>query len=242
MKKFLCLIICLLLLFTVSGCKKAPNITSQLSSDFSNDNSIVTITIDDEDTSSIVEIDPNTPVVIPAETPTLPPPVQNDWKIAYINHLSVLDLSSTEGFSLIYVDNNDIPELFIMGGCEADGEKICSYNNGQITEHIFSRLYGTSYAEKSGIISHTNGNMGYYYSDIYELKNGVFTKLHESTMYEDSYDDNLGDFIYKYTVDGVECDEATHTQKINSWANGMVFKSTSENLINYQEMMNILRS
>ncbi len=241
MKKFLCLIMCLLILFAITGCKKNPNATSSLSSDLTNNNSnIIVIPYDDEDTSSVVEIIPSEPVVIQSETPTT---AQNtDWKSAYLNYLSVLDLSYCEGFSLIYVDNNDIPELFIMGRCEADGEIICSYNNGLLTEHAFGRLYGTSYAEKSGLILHTNGNMGYYYSNLYELKSGVFTCLHESTMEEDSYDETLGDIAYKYTVDGIECDEATHTQNINSWTNGMVFKSTSANIVSYTEMVNLLKS
>lgn len=233
-----------MLFITITGCKKSTNTTSHFSSILTNDNSsIVTTTLEDDDTSSTVEIAPSEPVVIPTEAPTLPPPGQNAaWKGAYLNYLSVLDLASVEGFALIYVDNNDIPELFIMGRCEADGEIICSYNNGQITEHAFGRLYGTSYAEKSGLILHSNGNMGYYYTDLYELKNGVFTTIHESTMEESSYDETLGDFIYKYTVDGIECDDVTYTQKVDSWTGGMVLTPASKNVVTYPEMVNMLKS
>lgn len=52
------------------------------------------------------------------------------------------------GYNLIYIDEDDVPELLATGTSEAAGHKIISYHNGRISENYIGRLWGLQYAEK----------------------------------------------------------------------------------------------
>ena len=67
-----------------------------------------------------------------------------NWKSAYINYLrngiknnwakNGKGGYSYEGYALIDIDGNDIPELYMMGNSTASGDQICTYNNGKVVE------------------------------------------------------------------------------------------------------------
>lgn len=107
----------------------------------------------------------------------------SDWKTAYLNFIIQRESEYERGFryALAYIDNDDIPELYIVGICEADGDLVCSYKNGQIIEQNLSRKCGGKYVEKSGLLINQNGHQGRYYDDIYKLDENGFSQILHGT-------------------------------------------------------------
>nr|MCR5684310.1 hypothetical protein [Lachnospiraceae bacterium] len=79
-------------------------------------------------------------------------------------------------YSLIYLDEDDIPEIFISTGICAQGEFVLTYNNGKVEICRLDRL-GSEYIERSGLIYTDTGHMGYYPVSITKLENGVFSEI-----------------------------------------------------------------
>ena len=67
----------------------------------------------------------------------------DDWKTAYVDYLEhVSDTEGQQGYTLIYLDNDDIPELVEVGKSEASGVRIVNYSNGSVHVNGLNRLYG----------------------------------------------------------------------------------------------------
>lgn len=108
------------------------------------------------------------------------------WKDAYLNFIE--KAKREEGkygeYALVYIDNDDIPELFIGGTCEASGTLVCAYKNGKVVSEHLRRLYGASYIPKSGLVMNFNGNMGNYSAEVFKLTNKGFTCIFYGTQEE----------------------------------------------------------
>ena len=48
-----------------------------------------------------------------------------DWKTAYLNFLEQ-EKDSHRSYALVYIDGDDIPELYLSGRDEATGDSVCS--------------------------------------------------------------------------------------------------------------------
>ncbi|XME04129.1 C-type lectin domain-containing protein [Lachnospiraceae bacterium C1.1] len=115
-----------------------------------------------------------------------------EWSKAYAEYLrtSAVDISSTYGggCTLIYLDDDDIPELFIDTGIEADGQMVITYHDGKVVDEYLSRL-SSQYIEKSGLIYTDTGHMNYYPISITKLENGVFTEIASGIRYVEDEND-----------------------------------------------------
>ena len=80
-------------------------------------------------------------------------------------------------FSLVFIDGDDIPELYLSGVSEAEGDMICSFKNGVVVYQLLSRIGGVKYVERSGNIINQNGHMGHYYDNVYTLSENGFSQI-----------------------------------------------------------------
>ena len=76
------------------------------------------------------------------------------------------DTEGQQGYTLIYLDNDDIPELVEVGKSEASGVRIVNYSNGSVHVNGLSRLYFT-YIEGKNLLCNSDGLMDSYYDYIY---------------------------------------------------------------------------
>ncbi len=106
--------------------------------------------------------------------------VASGWRRAYAEYIKKFSDCSYFSYSLIYLDDDDIPELFVSTGGEASGEIVLTYFNEQVYEQPISRL-GTKYIERSGLLYCDNGHMGYYPVYIKKLESGVFSDIATGT-------------------------------------------------------------
>lgn len=79
-------------------------------------------------------------------------------------------------FYLLYVDDDVIPEIYILGTCTAEGDRLLFYHDGQVYEEYLSN-YGGSYVPYSGRLLHSGGRMGGYWDEVYQLTEGQLTMI-----------------------------------------------------------------
>lgn len=129
-----------------------------------------------------------------------------DWKSIYLDYFNQLrnegKLDYYVAAGLIYVDEDDIPELYLEGDCEASGCLILTCGSGKADALQTSRLCFT-YIEKHNLLNNSDGHMGCYYDHIYRIDDGKWVCIakgeYEAEYGEDGYvlDEN-DDMIMHY--------------------------------------------
>ena len=130
---------------------------------------------------------------------------KHDWRKAYEEYLwnawGQDNIGETFLYSLIYVNDDDIPELVLDSMFEAGGCLILTYKDGYIDVLQTSRLY-FSYEERKNLLNNSEGCQGIYYDYIYKIEYGkwkrVATGNYEDFINEEAEQDEKGDYICKY--------------------------------------------
>ena len=134
------------------------------------------------------------------------------WQEAYIDfikkiHVPVSPVKDWVEYSLIYVDADDIPELFIYTGGMATGEIIVSFYDGNIGTMQRVRC-GIKYIEHGGLLYNRNGAMGFYPCNVYMLEKGKFTEI--GTGWYSEVGDGQGNIYNDYYWEGSAVTEAEY--------------------------------
>lgn len=148
-----------------------------------------------------------------------------DWKSAYLNVIEEreeqkekLGYGYDSHYALVYVDNDDIPELYVNGWFEAEGDLIYSYKNSRFIEQHLGRLFGGKYVERSGIIINQNGHMGKYYDNVYKLDENGFSAI-LNAYYTERYvslEDDEFEIINEYFINGKTVSKDEYNNAVNS--------------------------
>lgn len=95
----------------------------------------------------------------------------NNWKKQYIEYLKKVDSKDYGGCEYIYMNNDDIPELMILGSNTAAGNILVTSDNTTIDSKIIAsgKMY---YAEKSNEPDNASGHQGVYVYEIYKIIDG----------------------------------------------------------------------
>ncbi len=143
-----------------------------------------------------------------------------DWKAAYLDFIErrELEYDFEYLYALVHIDSDNIPELYAMGTCEADGDLICSYKNGSIIEQPLNRLAGGKYVERSGLFINQNGIMGYYYDNIYKLDDTGFSQILNASHTENyiSLSESEYEIVSEYFVDGNHVSKDEYDATVNA--------------------------
>ena len=131
-----------------------------------------------------------------------------DWKEAYLSVLHSDDqyLASNTEFALIYVDNDDIPEMVVNTNVEAGGCQIYTFHDGKGEGLQTSRL-GFNYIEKGNLLCNSDGHMDSYYDKVFTIFDGKWKQIGDGTYsgYNEGFDDETGRYICSdYTWNGEE--------------------------------------
>lgn len=140
---------------------------------------------------------------------------QAPYAQAYLEFLTEYVQNSKDGkgqgarFSLVFVDDNDIPELLLMeDDCHSKGVKVYTYYQDQVVElGAFGSFGLMQYVERAGLIfSHYMGH-GESDNDFFEIKEGqavLICNMHSTPYRKNGIDANL------YEIDGVAVNEKTY--------------------------------
>ncbi len=137
----------------------------------------------------------------------------NNWKKQYIEYLKNVDSKNYGGCEYIYMNNDDIPELMILGSNTAAGNILVTSDNTTIDTKIIAsgEMY---YAEKSNELYIESGRQGVYAYTIYKISDG---KIQEEEV--NSYDTSgKTAFVYNRpkTIQQIIDDLSGETAKTNT--------------------------
>lgn len=179
-------------------------------------------------TTEIATTETTTQKPTTTKAPETAAPFSEPWRQAYSDYVKKAAKEGYNSFNLIYVDNDDVPELFLGSGIEATGERLCTYYNGKIIEQTLYRTYSTSYIENSGLIQNYYGSQGCYGIEIYKLENGKFEMLHTAYI-EEGYSEDYGEFYSGCYLDKKEILREDLDRKIAEYFDSDKAKFTYEN-------------
>ena len=156
------------------------------------------------------------------------------WKTAYLDFLEA-EKDTHLSYALVYIDSDDIPELYLSGDCEATGDSICSYKNEVVIEQHLYRIGGGWYIEKSGNIINQNGHMGQLHTHTYRLNDAGFILTFEALSSERA--EYLGNdeysFYYEYSIGDKPVTESEYKSAVNAAFNFENAIRLNENEVNY---------
>ena len=139
------------------------------------------------------------------------------WKTAYLDFLEA-EKDTHLSYALVYIDSDDIPELYLNGDCEATGDSICSYKNEAVIEQHLYRIGGGWYIEKSGNIINQNGHMGQLHTHTYMLNDAGFILTFEALSSERA--EYLGNdeysFYYEYSIGNESANETEYNAAVKA--------------------------
>lgn len=95
----------------------------------------------------------------------------DNWKKQYVEYLKNVDSNNYSGCEYIYMNNDDIPELMILGSNTAAGNILVTSDNMTIDTKIIAsgNIY---YAEKNNELDVESGRQGVYDYKIYKINDG----------------------------------------------------------------------
>ncbi len=143
-----------------------------------------------------------------------------EWCKAYADYLSAGDYTTYQG-ALIYVNNDEIPEMVLIGDCEAAGNLIVTYDGKKTDELQTSRLY-FEYIEKENRVCNSDGNSGYYYDLVYSIEDGKWSSVAEGFNSLEDYESD----ILNYEWDGISVSKDVYEASL-----GKVFDRTRAKVV-----------
>ncbi|MCR5747260.1 MAG: SPOR domain-containing protein [Lachnospiraceae bacterium] len=148
----------------------------------------------------------------------------NDWAFAYIDFIQKHLVYPYSGqpeeqpylqhdgtFGLIYLNDDDIPEVLYSGLDEASGMGVISYSENGIAYQPIPR-HDFAYIERSGLILSESGNTGSYYTNIYKLENGSFSTIGSGDYHDKIVDDHVE---FEYSWEGNAVSEQEYRAEIS---------------------------
>lgn len=110
------------------------------------------------------------------------------WYKDYLKYLIAGDYIYEDDnyvYSLIYVDDDKVPELVIKKVSSAHGSKVLTWHAGHISELSLARS-GYLYGHKKNVFSDSAGITGGYWDLIYQIEDGEWKKIAEGRFNEDT--------------------------------------------------------
>lgn len=124
-----------------------------------------------------------------------PEPEDTAWKQAYLDFLQEFAVSEGRNleaytFSLVYIDDDSVPEMVLSGKYAASGSFVCSYHDGEVRWES-GAAWGVQVLEREGLWLDSYMHSGYGREVVWELRDGRFTELGTGTFEADiqNYDD-----------------------------------------------------
>lgn len=150
-------------------------------------------------------------------------PKMSEWAKAYYDYLSenIRDVGYGNDCKcyLIYLDNNDIPELYVDPGL--DDKYLLYYSDDQVKEAYVSMYSSIQYISQSGLYMEKWDALSYPSAlgiAVYQLINGEYVEIvHAVAVMKDEYADEYEgeSWMYNYMFNGEAVSEEEYNRKLN---------------------------
>ena len=136
-----------------------------------------------------------------------------DWQAAYAEYIEDFGWKESAKYSLIYMDEDHIPELVIDdAGGESYGCLILTFHNG-VTDVLQTWRRGFTYIEKGNLLNNSSGIMGHYYDRIWTIENGKWVYVTGGELFLTMGEDDREYFNYEW--EGVSVEEEEYEEKLD---------------------------
>ena len=165
----------------------------------------------------------------------------SDWQKAYIEFLEDKN-NEYISFALVYIDDDNIPELYMCANNEATGDSVTSYKNGAVFTEDLNRTGGGRYIQKSGKVLNENGNMGNCYTHAYNLTDDGFVlyfTAHKAEIITEFVDDEY-EIIYEFSVEDTPVTEQKYNDALNVAFDYDNSKRLDENAVSYDQIIDLI--
>ena len=169
----------------------------------------------------------------------------DSWQEAYGAYITESYCEGNEfKYSLIYLDEDAQPELYVETNSSAGGEQVLTFYKNELNILKLSRL-GSKHIPGKGLIYNNCGHMDYYPVYIYKLYEGAFYKIREGIWggldWKDGFEfTEEGELDYQYEWEGERYSEQEFYSEIDK-----IFPRDEgihpEEWYTYQEMLEILK-
>lgn len=141
-----------------------------------------------------------------------------EWKQAYLDYLEECRIGDSFRYSLIYVDDDDIPELFVDTGAGPGGCMILTFHDHVLDEWQSNRR-NVSYIERGNLVLNADGIYGYYFDSVYSIQDGKWVFVgggeHGDGPAGVQFDEN-GNYIEFFYWDGEEITEREYGARLSA--------------------------
>lgn len=145
-----------------------------------------------------------------------------DWQAAYFefiinDHLEHYNSNMCD-YTLVYINDDNIPELYVEYGSTADGSLIAYFNGSEVvTQYMYTM--GLSYLERENLFCDTGGHMDEYYDNVYTIGDGGFEIVVSGNFGAENnadiqYDEN-GQPVYEYYWNGEKTTQSGYEENLN---------------------------
>ena len=171
------------------------------------------------------------------------------WKQAYLDYLfsgssDLFNRVDQYKYDFIYLNDDEVPELFVRGLDNAEGDHLLYYGDGKIV-HEYIAFGGQSYIEREGLFLNESGRMGYYPSTVYAFNGeslegvlGIGFDYNDESGYP--VEDEAGNMVLQHLyVNGEETDyteeegvnmlreafDSRRSKSLSVWGEGIDFET-----------------
>lgn len=137
-----------------------------------------------------------------------------DWLDAYVDYIEGMEsYDPYDRCSLIYVDEDDIPELVIDTGIYETGCLILTFYDGEV-DVLQTGGLRFRYIEKTNLLCATSGQAGEYTDRIYSIENGKWTYV-TGGKYVSEIKNGLHIDKYSFEWEGEKVEQELYWESLN---------------------------
>ena len=102
------------------------------------------------------------------------------WQEAYAAYIDSAAAADYDGYALLYINEDNIPEMVAADRAGTRGLSILLFQNGQWVEKRFFRQE-VSYMERENMLCDSSGILGRFYDTVYSISGGRLNVVVEGT-------------------------------------------------------------
>ena len=167
----------------------------------------------------------------------------SEWQMAYLDYISTRK-DNYAFYALVFIDDDNMPELYLCGRDNATGDAVCTLRNGAIVEQRLYQVCGGSYIKKRGQLANQTSSMGVFYTNVYKLNEDGFSQKFSAFSAEVIGKEENGDLKldYEYYVNDEKVDKADYDDAISDAFNFDKATKLNKDAVEYEEFKKLVEN